>query len=557
MAVSRIAKIFILFQAYNSLSSCFECSKEFVETHDCLRSCEYPAQPRVCEYVFSAKWFYSMSSYCFDCPVRLDDCYLEECVALDGSARPVVVTNSTIPGPSIQVCEGDTVRVKLVNNLQNHGALTIHWYGMYQEGTNWMDGASMITQCPVVSSSSFTYEFKADPAGTHWWHAHSGYQRDDGMYGSLIVRQAREVEHNGYAYDFDLPEHVMMLADWKSRPALSTFLMTESPTRYVISEEQTFSILVNGRASEVEFFDEDGNAFFTPLSTFEVEEGMTYRFRVISAIFALCNLQVSIESHPLTIIAVDGSEVRPKEVDSFVIAPGERYDFLLKATAKPSSYCIYAIGTSSTECVDDGAAILQYKTGSYATPKCQPGPPVPESLTDTPIFSIIEAHAIANQPTSQPTNQPTNQPTSQPANQPTNQPTSQPANQPTNQPTNQPANQPTSQPTNQPTNQPTSQPANQPTNQPTSQPANQPTNQPTNQPANQPTSQPTNQPTNQPTSQPANQPTNQPTSQPANQPTNQPTNQPANQPTSQPTNQPTNQPTSQPANQPTITRSGS
>ncbi|XP_033107332.1 laccase-5-like [Anneissia japonica] len=363
-------------------------------TQDCLRTCEYPAEPKVCEYVFSAKWFYSMSSYCFDCPLNVDDCYLDGCVALDGSARPVVVTNSTIPGPSIQVCEGDTVRVKLINNLQDHGALTIHWYGMHQEGTNWMDGASMITQCPVVSSSSFTYEFTADPAGTHWWHAHSGYQRCDGMYGSLIVRQAREVQHNGYAYDFDLPEHVMMLADWKSRPAMSTFLMTESPTRYVIPEEQTFSILVNGRANEIPFYDENNNTYFTPLSTFEVDEGMTYRFRVISAAFALCNLQVSIDSHPLTVFAVDGSQVSPKEVDSFVIAPGERYDFLLKATAEPASYCIYTVGTSSTECVDDGVAVLQYSTGSKEIPSCLPVPDVPASLTDTAIFSVLESDPL-------------------------------------------------------------------------------------------------------------------------------------------------------------------
>ncbi|XP_033107327.1 laccase-5-like [Anneissia japonica] len=397
MALSLVAKILFVSLNYSLILS-LECQgKERVdalETHDCLRTCEYPAKPKVCEYVFSAKWFYSMSSYCFDCPVMLDDCYLEECVALDGSARPVVVTNSTIPGPSIQVCEGDTVRVKLVNNLQDHGALTIHWYGIHQVGTNWMDGASMITQCPVVSSSSFTYEFKADPAGTHWWHAHSGYQRDDGMYGSLIVRQAREVEHNGYAYDFDLPEHVVMLADWKSRPAMSTFLMTESPTRYVIPEEQTFSILVNGRAKEVPFNDEYGETYFTPLSSFKVEEGMTYRFRVISAAFALCNLQVSIESHPLTIIAVDGSEVRPKEVDSFVIAPGERYDFLLKATAKPASYCIFLAGTSSTECVDDGVAMLQYSTGSKEELSCLPVPEVPAQLTDTAIFSVLESYPL-------------------------------------------------------------------------------------------------------------------------------------------------------------------
>ncbi|XP_071959953.1 uncharacterized protein [Antedon mediterranea] len=361
------------------------------DTHECARACEYPARPQVCEYVFDVRWFYSMSGYCFDCPTRSDDCSLDRCLPLDGVSRPSVTTNYTIPGPTIEVCEGDTVQVKLLNNLQDRGALTVHWYGMHQEGTNWMDGVFMITQFPVASSSSFVYEFTASPAGTHWYHGHSGYTRNDGMYGALIVKQAMQYEYNSHLYDFDLPEHVMMIADWKERPTLSTYLMTDSPTKYVDSEAQKFSILINGRAQEEAFYNDHGDVFYTPLSSFEVEEGMTYRFRMISAAFALCNLVVSIQSHPLTVIAVDGSEVVPEEVDSILIAPGERYDFLLKATAEPASYCIYYAGTEETECVDDGVAILKYTTGSNVEPSCYPVIKTPETLTNTPQFSVLDA----------------------------------------------------------------------------------------------------------------------------------------------------------------------
>ncbi|XP_071945092.1 uncharacterized protein [Antedon mediterranea] len=315
----------------------------------------------------------------------------DRCLALDGVSRPSVTTNYTIPGPTIEVCEGDTVQVKLLNNLQDRGAMTIHWYGMHQEGTNWMDGVSMITQCPVASSSSFVYEFTASPAGTHWYHGHSGYMRNDGMYGALIVKKNMQYEYNSHLYDFDLPEHVMMIADWKERPTLSTYLMTDSPTIYVDSEAQKFSILINGRAQEEPFYNDHGDVFYTPLSTFEVEVGMTYRFRMISAAFALCNLVVSIQSHPLTVVAVDGSEVVPEEVDSILIAPGERYDFLLKATAKPALYCIYYAGSKETECVDDGVAILKYTTGANVGPSCYPVSKTPETLTNTPQFSVLDA----------------------------------------------------------------------------------------------------------------------------------------------------------------------
>ncbi|XP_033107123.1 laccase-1-like [Anneissia japonica] len=331
-----------------------------------------------------------MSAECFDCPSVVEDCYLEGCNAVDGSVRPAVSTNTQIPGPSIQVCHGDTVRVRLINELVDHSGLTIHWYGMHQIGTNWMDGASMITQCPVPQSSSFVYKFIANPAGTHWWHAHSGYQRDDGMFGSLIVKQPKEAEQNSNEYDVDVAENVIMLLDWSSRPAISVFLMTQSPSRYIDTSKQTFSMLVNGRAISKIPYTGDTNDYYTPLSTFEVDEGLAYRFRLISGVFGWCNMHVSVESHPLTIIALDGYEVMPTEVDSLVVAPGERVDFVLKATAYPSSYCIYFYGTDTSNCTDNGAAMLVYKNQSFGNKICTST----ESSNIKSTFSLFDTHAL-------------------------------------------------------------------------------------------------------------------------------------------------------------------
>lgn len=73
----------------------------------------------------------------------------------------------------VQVCENDTVIVD-VTNAMDRELLTVHWHGLHQVGTQYMDGAPYITQCPIVPGDSFRYEFLASPHGTHIWHGHVG-----------------------------------------------------------------------------------------------------------------------------------------------------------------------------------------------------------------------------------------------------------------------------------------------------------------------------------------------------------------------------------------------
>ncbi len=75
--------------------------------------------------------------------------------------RNVITVNGIVPGPTIEVYEGTEVVVTIVNNLENE-ATTIHFHGMYQRGTPWMDGVSSVSQCAVLPSSSFTYRFIAE-----------------------------------------------------------------------------------------------------------------------------------------------------------------------------------------------------------------------------------------------------------------------------------------------------------------------------------------------------------------------------------------------------------
>lgn len=81
-----------------------------------------------------------------------------------------------------------------------------------------------------------------------------------------------------------------------------------------------------------------------PLHVFRVQKGKRYRFRLINAEFLNCPMELSIDNHTMTMIASDGSEFVPVEVDSFVSYAGERFDFILNANQRVSNYWIRAKG---------------------------------------------------------------------------------------------------------------------------------------------------------------------------------------------------------------------
>lgn len=107
--------------------------------------------------------------------------------APDGFARPMLLANGRSPGPLIEADEGDTVRVRVNNLLPDGVATSIHWHGIAQAGTPWMDGVHGVSQCGIPAGEGFTYEFVvAGQRGTFWWHAHSGVQYSDGLFGPIV-----------------------------------------------------------------------------------------------------------------------------------------------------------------------------------------------------------------------------------------------------------------------------------------------------------------------------------------------------------------------------------
>ncbi|KAB5544409.1 hypothetical protein DKX38_012521 [Salix brachista] len=120
-----------------------------------------------------------------------------------------ITVNGMFPGPTLEVNNGDTLVVKVVNRARYN--VTIHWHGIRQMRTGWADGPEFVTQCPIRPGGSYTYRFTIEgQEGTLWWHAHSSWLRAT-VYGALIIHP-----REGSSYPFSKPkrETPIILGEW-------------------------------------------------------------------------------------------------------------------------------------------------------------------------------------------------------------------------------------------------------------------------------------------------------------------------------------------------------
>src|SRR5262249_16251461 len=239
--------------------------------------------------------------------------------------RDICGYNGQLPGPAIRAKLGETLRIKVVNELGS--PTTIHWHGMHQPGTWQMDGVTNGSQEPIPAGAEFVYEYKATPAGTHWYHAHVGVQYGNGLFGPLVVEDPAPIA----AYD---REETLLINDWFWQPGeeeLARLLKDDSgkmPKKGMKEGPDLGDIpfewgLMNGKGRARP----DGKE---PLTEVRVEKGETVRLRLIngSSTYAL---RFQVDGHPLTVIASDGQPIKPVRVDNLVMDVGETYDVLLMA----------------------------------------------------------------------------------------------------------------------------------------------------------------------------------------------------------------------------------
>nr|XP_039255938.1 laccase-like [Styela clava] len=374
----------------------------YADRHPCDRPCESPTAPKVCNYQFNVEWYYTMSKACYDCPFVASDCLRPHCVAADGIPRPVITVNRTLPGPSIRVCHNDTVRVQVVNNLDDDEGVVIHWHGLHVRDSPHMDGVPMITQCPIPAKTSFTYEFRADPPGTHFWHSHAGLQTSDGLAGPIVVNRPEQDDPHRDLYDVDSEEYMIFAFDWLHQLTLTKFLASHHST----GSNKGENVLINGKGISKEFVDAtDNSTYFTPREVFNVEQNKRYRFRTISNSVIFSPYEITIDGHELNIIASDGADIEPYLVTSLVINGGERFDFVVNASQNISNYWIRIQGLADRPeqalraiLRYQGAAIEDPVMSSYSTDtrKLQLNPlNIAENENYTQVSSLKRAYSNA------------------------------------------------------------------------------------------------------------------------------------------------------------------
>jgi len=297
----------------------------------------------------------------------------------DGIPRQVTLIDDyedevlEMPGPTIAVCHGDEVSVNVVNELESESG-TIHWHGLPMSNTQWSDGGPGVTQCPIEPGNAFTwYNFNAETPGTYWFHSHNEFQRDDGMYGPLIIRDTpdelsklpRKIRDQG-SNACDKTDHAIIIQEWYFNTAEHRY--NHNP------EERPTSILVNGKGR----YHSDLHATIQPWQVFTVhpDKCSSYRFRLVSSVNLHCPIQVSIEDHNMTVIATDGEYIEPEEdVSSVTIANGERFDFLVDVSDHEEKTYVIRFGGAPGEfanCKEMSAiAFLRYGH-SHVNQKLEP-----------------------------------------------------------------------------------------------------------------------------------------------------------------------------------------
>ncbi|UWG47886.1 Multicopper oxidase [Halanaeroarchaeum sp. HSR-CO] len=270
--------------------------------------------------------------------------------------------DDTYPGPELRVSEGDVFEVDVHNDLPDE--TTIHWHGIPL--TNPMDGVPNVTQAPIDSGEAFTYKFRAEPAGTYFYHSHVGLQLDRGLFGPLVIEEpSPHVEYDReftVVFDDYLGRTPAPLSEFASdgtsdgggTGGMGSGGMGGGPGGMMggssfANRPPYRALTVNGASSE------------SP-PTFEVDEGDRVRFRFVNASSATA-IDVQLAGHPLSISHADGRPVEPFTVDAFGFGSGERYDAVVEANDpgtwelrgtpidgdEPPARAVFTYGADSTQ----------------------------------------------------------------------------------------------------------------------------------------------------------------------------------------------------------------
>ena len=276
-----------------------------------------------------------------------------------GKDRKGYAVNGQAPMPTLEFTEGDTALI-VVHNAMKKEETSLHWHGIILP--NAFDGVPYLTTPPIKAGETQVYKFPLVQSGTYWYHSHTNLQEQNGMHGALIIHKRNEAP---------MPEHVVILSEWtdmkpsevhrRLHNATDWFAIQKSRLRagtvqsywdaikegYVgakltnewkrmrsmdVSDVYYNAVLANGRREDV-----------AP----ELKTGDRVRIRLING-GASSYFWVSYAGGKMTVVASDGMEVEPVEVDRFIMGVAETYDVIVTIPADSTAYELLATSEDRT-----------------------------------------------------------------------------------------------------------------------------------------------------------------------------------------------------------------
>jgi len=277
-------------------------------------------------------------------------------VNFTGAPRMATTVNGSIPAPTLRWREGDTVTIRVSNRMNR--PTSIHWHGIllpYQ-----MDGVPGVSFRGIPPGETFTYRFKVRQAGTYWYHSHSGFQEQTGLYGAIIIDPpgAETIRADR--------DYVVQLSDWTDEDPMVVFAKLKKHSDYYnfirptlgdfirdVSTEGLTSAIAKRRMwnrmrmSPTDLADISGYTYTylmngtTPAGhwTGLFAAGERLRLRFINS-GTQSFFDVRIPGLSMSVVQADGQNVEPVTVDEFRIGPAETYDVLI--SPKDEAYTIFA-----------------------------------------------------------------------------------------------------------------------------------------------------------------------------------------------------------------------
>jgi FtsP/CotA-like multicopper oxidase with cupredoxin domain len=263
------------------------------------------------------------------------DLYIDDTtVNFGGKLKRAIAVNGQIPMPTLTFTEGDTAEIYVHNNLDEETSL--HWHGLFLP--NRMDGVPNLTQMPIKPHTTYLYKFPILQHGTHWYHSHSRLQEQIGMYGAFIMNKRKE---------WNIPTIPVVLSEWtnmkpeqvdRSLHAATDWFAIQKGSTQSYSEAITtghFKTKVTNewkRMTAMDVSDVYYDKFLINGKNQNEQPGFKagdkVRLRIANG-GASSYFWLNYAGGKITVVATDGNDVEPVEVDRLIIAVSETYDVVV------------------------------------------------------------------------------------------------------------------------------------------------------------------------------------------------------------------------------------